>query len=90
MDLMTRAPSDITLRMHCRHEIVTTDGIDGVCGVATVLRQSGYRVRDFSADVREGVVLSSLTCTVSLTPDEPDDFADLLAGLPTVVSVNRC
>ncbi len=90
MDLMTRPPSDIALRVHCRHEIVTTDGIDGVCRVATVLRQSGYPVRDFSADVHEGVVLSSLSCTVSLTPDETEDFAHLLAGLSTVVSVNRC
>ena len=90
MNLMTRPNSDIALRMHCRHEIVTTDGIDGVCRVATVLRHSGYRVRDFTADVREGIVLSSLTCTVSLTPEETEDFADLLAELPTVVSVNRC
>lgn len=90
MDLMTSPLSDIALRMHRRHEIVTTDGIDGVCRVATLLRQSGYRVRDFSADVREGVPLSSLTCTVSLTSDETEDFARLLAGLPTVVSVDRC
>lgn len=90
MDLMTRSHSDIALRLHCQHEIVTTDGIDGVCRVTTALQQSGYRVRDFSADVREGVVLSSLTCTVSLTPDETDEFAELMRCVPAVVSVNRC
>lgn len=91
MDVMSRNSfGDIAMRIHRRHSIVTAGGIDGVCHVATLLRQSGYRVRDFSADVREGVMFSSLTCTVSLTPEESDLFVDDLLGVPSVVSVEPC
>lgn len=80
---------DRPMRTHRRHTIVTSDGLDGVTQVATVLRECGYRVRDFSADVREGVVLTPLTCTVSLTPDESEQFVTRLSQEPAVVSVDR-
>lgn len=83
-------PERAALRMHCSHAIVTSDGVDGVARVVTALCELGYRVRDFTADVREGVVLSSLTCTVSLAPDECGRFAEQLLGVPSVVSVERC
>lgn len=91
MDLMSRTrPADLAMRIHRRHDIVTADGMDGVFRVAAALRESGYRVRDFSADVREGVVLSSLTCTVSLTSDESEMFMNQLQQVPSVVSVEQC
>lgn len=90
MDLMSAPrPADLAMRLHRRHDIVTADGMDGVFRVAAALRESGYRVRDFSADVREGVVLSSLTCTVSLTSDESELFIDQLQQVPSVVSVEQ-
>jgi len=89
MDVMSRnSLGDLAMRIHRRHSIVTAGGIDGVCRVATLLRQSGYRVRDFSADVREGVMLSSVTCTMSLTSEESDLFVDRLLDEPSVVSVD--
>lgn len=91
MDLMSRAPlADTAARIHLRHDIVTADGIDGVFRVATALREHGYRVRDFTADVREGVVLSSLTCTVYLTSEESDLLMNRLRQVPSVVSVEQC
>ncbi|MPZ64057.1 MAG: hypothetical protein GEU83_00530 [Pseudonocardiaceae bacterium] len=90
MDLMSPPrPADLAMRIHRRHDIVTADGMDGVFRVAAALRESGYRVRDFSADVREGVVLSSLTCTVSLTSDESELFIDQLQQVQSVVSVEQ-
>lgn len=91
MDLMSPTrPADVAMRIHRRHDIVTADGMDGVFSVAAALRESGYRVRDFSADVREGVVLSTLTCTVSLTSDEAELFMSQLQQVPSVVSVEPC
>ncbi len=90
MNLMSPPrPADLAMRIHRRHDIVTADGMDGVFRVAAALRESGYRVRDFSADVREGVVLSSLTCTVSLSPDESELFIEQLQQVPSVVSVEQ-
>lgn len=80
---------DRPMRTHRRHTIVTSDGFDGVTRVAAVLRECGYRVRDFSADVHEGVVHTPLTCTVSLTADESEQFVDRLCQEPSVVSVDR-
>lgn len=91
MDTMTRySPTDIAMRMHRRHAIVTTDGIEGVSRVTALLRASDYRVRGFTADVREGIAFSTLTCTVSLTPAEADTFVNHLLLEPSVVSVDRC
>lgn len=91
MDLMQRpARRTLAMRLHRRHAIVTNGGIDGVYSVITELRSSGHRVRDFTADVHEGVGLSSLTCTVSLTDAECDPFVDQLQQVPSVVSVEPC
>lgn len=75
-------------RLHRRHEIVTTDGMAGVLRIGAALATCGYPVRDFAADVREGVPYSSVTCTVSLTGAETDTFATRMLALPTVVAVD--
>lgn len=75
-------------RLHRRHEIVTTDGMAGVLRIGAALATCGYPVRDFAADVREGVPYSSVTCTVSLTGAESDTFAARMLALPTVVAVD--
>ena len=77
-------------RLPRRHEIVTTGGMDGVLRVADALRDTGFPVRDFAADVRDGVPYSSITCTVSVTRDESEIFAARLGALPSVVSVEPC
>ena len=79
-----------TPRLHRRHEIVTTGGIQGVLDVGTALRACGFPVADFAVDVRDGVLYSSVTCTVSLTSSECTTFAERLSALPAVVSVEPC
>lgn len=79
-----------TPRTPRRHEIVTTGGIEGVLRVGDALRAGGYPVRDFAADVRDGVPYSSVTCTVSLTRSEEVAFAELMGTLPAVISVEPC
>lgn len=75
-------------RLHRRHEIVTTGGMQGVLRVAATLSTYGFTVRDFAVDVREGVRYSSVLCTVSLTSAESDVFASRLGALADVVSVD--
>jgi hypothetical protein len=79
-----------TPRFARRMEIVTTGGMEGILRVGAALRAGGYPVRDFTADVRDGVPYSSVTCTVSLTGAEADTFAERLHTLPAVVSVEPC
>jgi hypothetical protein len=67
--------------------IVTTGGMPGVMSLASRLCELGYRVPDFSVDVHEGVSCSSISCTVALTTDEQDAFADGVRRLPGVLSV---
>jgi len=88
--LAYHAARDISggVRSHRRYSVLTTDGIDGVMRVATVLRQRGYRLREFAADMREGLVLSTVTCTVSATAEEADLCVQRLLRVPTVVAVD--
>jgi hypothetical protein len=79
-----------TPRLHRRHEIVTTGGMQGVLDVGAALRACGYPVADFAVDVRDGVPYSSVTCTVSLTSAECSTFAQRLSALPAVMSVEPC
>ena len=79
-----------TPRLHRRHEIVTTGGMQGALDVGTALREYGFPVSDFAVDVRDGVLYSSVTCTVSLTNAECAVFAERLSALPSVVSVEPC
>lgn len=81
---------DSAVRVHRSHQIVAADGLEGVLRVATALRDGGYRVRDFMAYVREGIVLSDVTCTVSLTAPESDQFLHDLGQVQGVVSVEPC
>lgn len=77
-------------RLARRHEIVTTDGIEGVLRIGSALKSFGYPVRDFTVDVRDGVPYSSVTCTVSLTRAECDGFAERMGALGGVVAVDPC
>jgi hypothetical protein len=61
--------------------------MEGVLRVGDALRAAGYPVRDFTADVRDGVPYSSITCTVSLSTGEAAAFAQRVARCPSVVSV---
>lgn len=72
-----------------RHRAITahvTHGLDGVLRVATMLRGRGYRVRDLSVDVREGVVESELTCIIALNSEETGKLLEQLCRVPVVVS----
>jgi hypothetical protein len=77
-------------RLQRRHEIVTTGGMDGVLRVADALRDTGFPVRDFAVDVREGVPYSSVTCTVSVTADESATLEERISLLPAVVAIEPC
>lgn len=91
MTVLDHAPRTTwTPRIPRRHEIVTTGGMDGILRIGAALHAGGYPVRDFTADVRDGVPYSSVTCTVSLTSAEAASFADRMGTLPAVVSVEPC
>ena len=90
IDHEPRRTAEYVPRLPRRHEIVTTGGMEGVLHVGAALRTCGYQVRDFAADVRDGVVYSAVTCTVSLTRAESAGFAERIRELPTVVSVDPC
>ncbi|MDN5858445.1 MAG: hypothetical protein L0H84_07460 [Pseudonocardia sp.] len=77
-------------RLHRRHEIVTTDGMAGVLRVGAALAGCGFAIRDFAAEVREGVPYSSITCTVSLTGGECDSFSARISAVPDVIAVTAC
>ncbi|ANY08595.1 hypothetical protein [Pseudonocardia sp. HH130630-07] len=79
---------DIASRMPRRHTVVTGDGIDGVMQVATALQTCGRTLREFSVDVREGVAESAVTCTMSMTPAEADEFGTRLLAMPCVLAVD--
>ncbi|MBN9103315.1 MAG: hypothetical protein J0I49_35260 [Pseudonocardia sp.] len=81
-------PTTYAFRSQRRHEIVTTGGMDGVLRVGAALRASGYPVRDFTVEVRDGVPYSSVSCTVSLTSAESDSFAARMGALDEVVAVD--
>jgi hypothetical protein len=83
-----RTASDWAPRLHRRHEIVTTGGMGGALHVGAALQTCGYPVRDFAVEVREGIVYSTVTCTVSLTPAEAEIFAERLRELPAVIAVD--
>ena len=91
MTVIDDAPrTTYTPRMHRRHEIVTDAGMDGVLRIGAALATCGFPVRDFAADVREGIHYSSVTCTVSLTGSECSAFAEQLGSVQSVVAVTPC
>lgn len=77
-------------RTQRRHEIVTTDGMDGVLRIGAALRACGFPVRDFTVEVRDGVPYSCVICTVSITSAESATFTERMSALPAVVSVAPC
>ena len=88
MTVLDHSPrAGYAFRLQRRHEIVTVGGMDAVLRVGDALRDLGFPIREFSADVRDGVPYSSVTCTVSLTGEEYDAFPAMLDRLDDVVSV---
>ncbi|MFP5020605.1 hypothetical protein [Pseudonocardia phyllosphaerae] len=81
-------PADIASRMPRRHTVVTDDGLAGAMLVANALQSCGRTVREFAVDVREGVPYGSVTCTLSMTPAETEEFCDRLRTLPCVLAVD--
>jgi hypothetical protein len=75
-------------RLHRRHEIVTTGGMEGVLRIGAALTTCGYQVHEFIADVQDGVPYGSVTCTVALTATEAMLFAERLREVPTVIAVD--
>jgi hypothetical protein len=75
-------------RLHRRHEIVTTGGMEGVLRIGAALTTCGYQVHEFVADVQDGVPYGSVTCTVALTATEAMLFAERLREVPTVIAVD--
>ena len=79
--------TNYTFRMQRRHEIVTVGGMDAVLRVGDALRHTGFPIREFAADVRDGVPYGCVTCTMSLTSEESDAFPAMLCALDDVVAV---
>lgn len=84
------ARAGYAFRLQRRHEIVTVGGLDAVLRVGDALRHSGFPIREFSVEVRDGVPYSRVTCTVSLTAEEAEAFPAMLCRLDDVVAVEPC
>ncbi|WP_028932691.1 hypothetical protein [Pseudonocardia spinosispora] len=67
----------------------THDGFDGVVRIATLLRQRAYQVKNLTADVRDGLDRTTLTCVLAVTSDEAALFERRLLRVPSVISVER-
>jgi hypothetical protein len=89
LDHPPRRTADWQPRLHRRHEIVTTGGVEGVLRIGAALTTCGYQVREFVADVQDGVPYGSVTCTVALAADEAALFAERLREVPTVIAVDE-
>jgi hypothetical protein len=86
LDHRPHRTSSYAPRLHRRHEIVISGGMEGVLQVAATL--ADHQVRDFLVEVREGVPYSAATCTVSLTNEECAALVDRLLAVPAVLSVD--
>lgn len=75
--------------MHRTITVHVTGGLDGALRVATMLRGRGYRVRDLTLGVREGVVESRLDCTIALTAAEAALLLERLRRMPAVVAADN-
>lgn len=90
MTVLDHSPrTSYAFRLQRRHEIVTVGGMDAVLRVADALRHLGFPIREFAADVRDGVPYGCVTCTVSLTSEECDAFPAMLCALDDVISVKQ-
>jgi len=54
------------------------------------MRESGFPIRDFTVEVHDGVPYSSVTCTVSVTPDESATLEERISRLPAVIAIEPC
>lgn len=71
-----------------RRRIATyfTGGVEGILKLVFVLQQHGYKVHEMSVDIRDGVMESSMVCTVMVTSDDIHRLLECLRELPSVVS----
>ncbi|HWC84015.1 MAG TPA: hypothetical protein VG756_28990 [Pseudonocardiaceae bacterium] len=75
-----------------QHRSVTanvTGGLASVLRVVTLLHGRRYRVRNLSADVRDGMVESRVSCTVLATTAETALLLERLNRIPVVVSTEN-
>ena len=79
----------VTYPSHRRVTAYVTGGLDGVLRVVTMLRGRGYKVRDLSVEVCDGVVESAVSCTVALTAAEATLLVERLRRMPAVVSADQ-
>lgn len=63
-----------------------TGGLDGVLRIAGMLRTRGYRVLDLEISICDGVVESSVVCTVLIGTHEIDLLLERLRRIPSVVA----
>ncbi|GAY09755.1 hypothetical protein [Pseudonocardia sp. N23] len=64
-------------------------GLDGTLRVVAMLRGRMYRVHDLTVEVRDGVVESRISATVSLTSAQADLLLERLRRMPAVVSADH-
>ncbi|MGE3289603.1 MAG: hypothetical protein AB7J32_26380 [Pseudonocardia sp.] len=83
-----RVDEPVPVPVHRAVTVYVTDGLDGVLRVVTLLRGRGYRVRDLTVDVREGVVESRMACTVVLTAAQAHLLVARLRRMPVVASAD--
>ncbi|MCE0763234.1 hypothetical protein LWC35_09990 [Pseudonocardia kujensis] len=60
-------------------------GMDGVLRVVALLRGRGYRVHDLAVRMHDGVAVSEIDATISLTASQAALLLARLHRLPTVV-----
>lgn len=74
------------------HRCVTAyvaGGLDGTLRVVAMLRGRRYRVHDLTVEVRDGVVESRVSATVSLTSADAELLLERLRRMPAVVSADH-
>lgn len=62
------------------------DGLHGISRVISLFHSRRYRVINLSVQVRDGVVESSIDCTVLLCAGELDVLLERLRRIPSVVT----
>ncbi|GAB3574651.1 hypothetical protein GCM10027445_35860 [Amycolatopsis endophytica] len=73
-------------RVHRSFDAFVTNGLAGVVRVLMLLHSRRYAVTNLRIDVREGVVESRVSCSVSVTPAQNALLLEQLRRIPVVVS----
>ncbi|MBN9108227.1 MAG: hypothetical protein J0I34_05540 [Pseudonocardia sp.] len=87
--LSDRPATPAAFPSHRRVTAYVAGGLDGVLRVVSMLRGRGYKVRDLSVQVCDGVVESAVSCTVALTAAETTLLVQRLRRMPAVVSADE-